>query len=144
MNAIEAVGVVVGQSFERAPWGWGLFGAVLLALIKAWPLLAKQAIEARAALRADRRSDDLDCQRRIDALDKRVTAAEDASHSFQLKLVGALAAYRILDVEVGAKVPNSIAREQAAAVLRDAFTVLPSTPNEVADAIDTGDISRAF
>ena len=143
-QGMETIAKIVGSSVERAPWGWYLALVVTLALIRVWPVLAKQAIEARAVLRKDRRDEESDCDRKIRILDDRVTAAEKAAHQFELKLIGALAAYRILDVEVAARVPNSIARDQAAAVLRDAFVVSPSTPNEVAEAIDTGQISKAF
>jgi hypothetical protein len=141
---MEALAKVVGSSVERAPWGWYLALVVTLALIRVWPVLAKQAIEARAVIRKDRQNEESECDKKIRLLDDRLTAAEKAAHQFEMKLVGALAAYRILDVEVAAKVPNSIARDQAAAVLRDAFVLSPSTPNDVAEAIDSGQVAKAF
>lgn len=142
MSGADGFGAMLMSSAQRAPWGW-------LLLVTAWGTLwrygapmAQVLVAYAEKIRSERRQDDDDCDRKIEALDKRVTAAEKASHHFEMKLVGALAAYRILDVEVARHIPLSTAREQAAAVLRDAFTLLPSTPNDVADAIDSGDPSK--
>lgn len=42
-------------SAERAPWGWGLFLSVSLALIKGWPAIADATLKAKMAL-GDRRT----------------------------------------------------------------------------------------
>lgn len=111
---------IFASSFERAPWGWVLMVTVVLGLIRVWPALSKQAIEARAQIRSERRSDLADCTRRCDELAERF-------HALELKLLGALSAYRILDAEVEATAPGSTALAQARLVMSAAFTVSPST-----------------
>lgn len=141
---MEAIISALGSSVERAPWGWGLLATCWIGLWRYGSPMAAILVAYAEKVRSEKRSDASDCQKRIDAMDVRLTAAEGQAHAFQMQLVGALAAYRILDVEVAAKVQGSTARDQAAAVLRDAFTLTPSTPNVVAEAIDTGNIEKAM
>lgn len=141
---LENVGTVLVSSVERAPWGWALLATSWAALWRYGAPMAAVIVAYAEKVRSEKRIDTDSCQARIDAMDVRLTTAENRSHSFEMKLVGALAAYRILDVEVAKLSPKSTAREQAAAVLRDTFTITPSTPNEVADAIDSGHPERAF
>jgi hypothetical protein len=126
---------IMKSSVERAPWGWALLATTILALIKVWPVLTKLGIEARAAMRVERRADLSDCQARLDAMSIRLDLSEAKHHSFELKLVGTLTAYRILDVEIASRFPESLALIQARAVLNDAFTVSPSTPADMEQAV---------
>jgi len=111
------------SSMERAPWGWALLVIISIALIRAWPALAKLSIEARQQLRTEKRADLTDCKVRLDMVEKRLRTVEAQSHSFELKLLGALSAYRILDVAHEAACPGSNEAAQARAVLQAAFAV---------------------
>lgn len=105
-------------------WGaagvWTLVAMVTIALIKVWPVLAKQAIDARTQLRGEKRDDLRDLGGRVTALERMVT-------DLKIELSAALSAYRILAVEVESNNPTSIGLAQARAVLSTAFTVAPST-----------------
>lgn len=118
---------ILGGSITRAPWGWALLGTVALGLIRVWPLLSKQAIEARAQLRKEKRDDLGDCQRRLDDLNTRLDHMEEKFRRSELHLLGAISAYRILDAEVEAANPGSTGLAQARLVMSAAFTVCPST-----------------
>lgn len=118
MNDIAALFV---DSFTRAPWGWALLATVLVALIKVWPVIALQAQQARERLRQEGRSDLLNCHDRLDRL-------TEEFHQLELKLLGAIAGFRILDIEVETNLPGSTALGQARAVMSAAFTLSPSTP----------------
>lgn len=108
------------DSFARAPWGWALLATVVVALIRVWPALSQQSIEARAKIRGEKRADLADCHRRCDELSEKF-------HQLEMKLVGAISAYKILDAELEALDPTSTALGQARAVMSTAFTLSPST-----------------
>ena len=110
-----------GGSLARAPWGWALLAVVLLALIRVWPILALQAIKAKEQLRGENRADLRDCNKRCDELTEKF-------HQLEMKLVGAITAYKILDVECEALDPGSTALGQARAAMSAAFAMSPSTP----------------
>lgn len=50
---LEGVGIIVTSSFERAPWGWGLFVAVLLVVLKNWSTCKQMAIGEHAQIRVE-------------------------------------------------------------------------------------------
>lgn len=133
---------LIQASFQRAPWGWGTLVVAIVALIKVWPLLSQQAIDERAAKRKERielelqlrkeKRDDLgDCEEKLAAMDERLTAAEHRYHASELRLLGTLTAYRILEVEVEAKLPRSTALEQARAALKETFRFSPIVPPDM-------------
>lgn len=143
---IADVGAVLGGSIERAPWGWALLATVVLALIKVWPVLHLQVIEAKAKLRQERRDDLSDCKSRLDEMTKRLDAtehdmrqaeiaAQDRYHELEMKLLGAIAAYRILDTEMETSDPGNTALGQARLVLSTSFTISPSTSGHPEDII---------
>lgn len=107
--------------------GWATTALVIVALIKAWPALAQQAIDARARMRQEKRTDLDDCKVRLDAMSDRLDASEEKQHALELKLVGAIGAYRILDAEVQIIAPESNALTQARALLSLSFKISPST-----------------
>ena len=109
------------SSAERAPWGWVLTLVVILAIIKVWPVIQLQTITAKAALRGERKDELDDCKSRLDAFDKRLTAATAQIHQLDLKLVGAVAAYRILHNDTLSRDPESEALMQAQTVFRAHF-----------------------
>jgi hypothetical protein len=131
MNNLIAV---LSGSLERAPWGWALTGMVLLGLIRVWPLLSKQAIEARTQLRKEKRDDLGDCQRRLDDVNQRLDNMEEKFRRSELHLLGAISAYRILDAEIEAASPGSTSLAQARLVMSAAFTVCPSTEEPLGSA----------
>lgn len=124
MNGIASF---FADSFARAPQGWFLVVLVLLGLIRIWPAMSRQAIEARAQLRKEKREDLGNCQRRLDEVSARLDSVEEKFRQSELKLLGSIAAYRILDVEVEAHLPGSTALSQARQVMSAAFTLSPST-----------------
>lgn len=106
---------------------YSLLAVVSVALIKAWPVLALQAQAARDKLRSEHRADLSDCKERIDALQVELNGVRDEVHKIEMKLVGAISAYRILDAEVETLQPDSTALKQARLVMSAAFTLSPST-----------------
>ena len=121
----QAIRKVTDLSFvkEITPGSIGIFSllaVVTVALIKAWPVLALQAQTARAALRGEERADRNNYQTQIDDLREEV-------HKIEMRLVGTISAYRILDTEVETHLPDSVALVQARRVMSAAFTVAPST-----------------
>lgn len=106
---------------------WSLLAVILIALIRAWPVLALQATQAKERLRAEGRTDLSDCKTRIDKLQVELRGVREEVHKIELKLLGAISAYRILDEEVVAHLPGSAALKQARAVMSAAFTISPST-----------------
>lgn len=47
------IGDIVLNSFELAPWGWGLFATVLLAVVRTWPTWKQIAIGEHAQIRQE-------------------------------------------------------------------------------------------
>lgn len=115
------------DSVRRAPQGYILVGLVLLGLIRIWPAMSKQAIEARAQLRKEKRDDLKTCQQRLDDADARIDELHEAFTNLKIELSGTVAAYRILDLAEEARDPTSLHLAQARAVLSTAFTIAPST-----------------
>jgi hypothetical protein len=106
---------------------FSLLAVVSVALIKAWPVLALQAQNARDKLRSEQRTDLNDCKARIDKLQNELNGVREEVHKIEMKLVGAITAYRILDKEVEAHMPSSTALAQARLAMSAAFTLSPST-----------------
>lgn len=129
---MNGIGALLSDSFTRAPWGWALLATVIVALIRIWPAMSRQAIEARAQLRKEKREDLGDCQKRLDEVSLRLDGMEEKFRQSELKLLGSISAYRILDVEVEAHIPGSTALVQARQVMSAAFTLSPSTDQRAA------------
>ena len=106
---------------------YSLLGVVSVALIRAWPVLSLQAIQAKERLRSEGRSDLTDCRKEIAKLQQKIEQLGKDFHHLEMKLLGAIAAYRILDAEVEANDPHSRALAQARQVMSAAFTLSPST-----------------
>lgn len=116
---------------EFTPGAYGIFAvlaAVLVALVKAWPILSAQAQAAKDRLRGERRDDLNDCKSRLDAMSTRLDEMVSMVNNLKIEINGVLAAYRILEIDVETRDPNSVALRQARAILSTAFTVAPSTP----------------
>lgn len=130
------------SSAERAPWGWALMIAVILALIKVWPIINAQVIAANEQARNreqlnqkdiahDHRADLNDCKARLDAMDVRLAATEERAHKFEMQLIATLTAYRIVEAETEIERPESPALVQSRRVLREVFHVVTETPMDM-------------
>lgn len=115
----------------------GTFGVTIVALIKAWPVLAKQAIDARAARRAEGREEALTAHAKLEALEARMTATEKHAHDIELKFTVALGAYRIVASELQRISPESSALMQAQALLTAAYPVPGEMPPAISDILHT-------
>lgn len=112
---------------------YGLLALVLVTLIKTWPLLNKMSIDARAAMRGEKRTDDLTCQQRIDAMSQRIDAIaaqaqanEAKAHALEMKVTLQNAAYRLVVSELHRINPKSAVIAQAQALLApDLMATLP-------------------
>lgn len=115
---------VLLSSVERAPWGWGLLLAVILATVKVWPVIQLQTMNARRELRSERKDDLDDCKKRLDDFQtqlntqrddytRKLTAQTNQIHQLDLKLVGTVAAYRIMHDHIEGSDPDSEALAQA-------------------------------
>ncbi len=130
------------SSAERAPWGWALMIAVILASIKVWPIINAQVIAANEQARNreqlnqkdmvhDHRADLTDCKARLDAMDVRLAATEERAHKFEMQLIATLTAYRIVEAETEIERPQSPALVQSRRVLREVFHVVTETPMDM-------------
>lgn len=118
------------SSFERAPWGWALAVAVILAIIKGWPALSDAAVRARSAMASDRRVKYDRLETRIDTLERELRLAVDSLHATEMKLVSALTAYRLVLGELQKLDPTNDVLKQAQALLNVSY---PSPPIPSAD-----------
>lgn len=104
---------------------WLLLLTAVGSLIKAWPVLSRLSIEARAATRAEVRADELTCQQRIDAMERRLDASDQRAHKLEIRVALQGAAYRIVVTELHRKDPKSPAIVQAQALLDELAPSLP-------------------
>ncbi len=116
---------VILASMERAPWGWVLTGAVILAIIKGWPAISDAAVRARSAMSADRKSKYDRLDERIATLEAKLERTANALHDTEMKLVSALAAYRLVIGELQKIDPQSAVLKQAQALLNVSYPAPP-------------------
>lgn len=121
-------------SIRAAPWGWALLATVLLALIRVWPALSRQAMEERAKIRGERREDLAGCVARCDILQAEIDKIKDEVSVYQAKLTGTLIAYRIVEGAHEVDSPGSVAVTQARSVLRLAYSI-GELPDDWADML---------
>ncbi len=112
-----------------------ILGGVVIALIKAWPTLSLQAINARAALRAEKRTDLDDCRERLDGFGARLDAAEARFHSAEIQVVTIVSAYSIVDAELERTAPASVTLAQARRMLRAAFPTAADIPPHMVELL---------
>lgn len=125
---MEDIPSLLISSAERAPWGWSLLLIAIIALIKVWPALQLQADNARAALRGERRDDLHNCNKRLDEMGEKVDAMTHHVHQLDLKLVGTVAAYRILHDHLTDTDPTESALIQARVIFKTTWDgVLPAS-----------------
>jgi hypothetical protein len=118
---MNEIGLLLSASMERAPWGWGLFALVLLALIRGWPALSDAAMRARTAMSVDRRDRYERLEGRIQLLEARLEKTVAALHEAEMKLVSALAAYRLVIGELQKIDPDNPVLKQAQALLNVSY-----------------------
>ncbi len=123
---------LVISSMERAPWGWVLMVTVLLALIKTWPIIHLQVMNAKATLRGEERSDLGDCRQELQATNKRLDGAIERIHQLELKLFGTVSAYRIVADKLESVEPECSALIQARTIFREIWDIGPVPPDMVA------------
>ena len=70
------MGDIILASAQRAPWGWALLGTAILALIRAWPALARIANERQSATIAAAAADKKDLRDRVTSLESRIDSQE--------------------------------------------------------------------
>lgn len=116
---------ILGGSMERAPWGWALTAAVVLALIRGWPALSDAAVRARSALSADRKTRYDKLEARISDLEARLERTVNGLHDAEMKLVSALAAYRLVIGELQKIDPQNPVLKQAQALLNVSYPAAP-------------------
>lgn len=118
-------------SIVRAPWGWSILVVIILSLIKVWPVIQLQTLNATAAMRGERRDDLHDCHERLDAIEGKLTAAIAQIHQLDMKLFGTVAAYRIIHDEMVANDPENLALHAA----RNMFRTTWDGPVEAAESL---------
>ena len=139
---MEGFALSLTSSFERAPWGWGLFATVVLALIKGWPAISDAVTRARVALAEGRKSTIDDLRERIAALEGKVESASAAAHAAELRLVYAVSAVQLLAAPIRADNPDDPVLKQAMELLSAATTGgLPPWSSKLAQGL--GDIMEA-
>lgn len=115
------------SSLERAPWGWSILALMTLAIIKAWPVIQLQTINAKAVLRGEKRDDLHTCNARLDDMGTALKSAVDRIHSLEMKVMSTVSAYRILEADAD---PQSAALEHARIIFREAWDTVP-TPSDM-------------
>lgn len=118
---MNEIGLLLSGSMERAPWGWGLLALVMIALIKGWPALSDAATRARAAVSADRKTRYEKLEERIAALEARLEKTVGSLHDAEMKLVSALAAYRLVIGELQKVDNHNPVLKQAQALLNVSY-----------------------
>jgi hypothetical protein len=106
-------------------------GALLLGILgfasRTYFIHRKMAFAEGVTLRSEKRDDLHACQKRLDAMETKVTTVTNAFTNLKIELNGILTAYRVLEVEVETNLPDSHALKHARVILSTAFTVAPST-----------------
>ena len=107
---VEATPVVTQTGAWIATGAWGTFLtslALLLKLVAAqWlPWLRLRSDNANER-RKEQRTDLSDCKDRIDKMQVELNGVKNHVHNLEMKLVGAISAYRVLDAEVEAARPD--------------------------------------
>lgn len=136
MITLHDIGEMIAGSAQRAPWGWALLATILITLIKVWPIINLQVITARAKLRQEKRDHLNDCEEQLAELRGKLDGAIERIHNIEMRLVGTVTAYRILEVEVDAGNPLSPALAQARAVFREVWDTFSPMTAEIAEAVD--------
>lgn len=129
----DVITILLG-SLRAAPWGWALLATVLIALIRVWPALSKQAMEERAKIRGERREDLANCVARCDLLQKEIDRVKEEIATYHAKLTGTLIAYRIVELAHEIQNPGSPAVTEARSVLRLAYSI-SELPEDWADML---------
>ena len=70
----EQIGGILGSSFERAPWGYGILALMITAIVKLRPIMAKLAAERESNLLKARADDNAALKLRVDKLEKLIDA----------------------------------------------------------------------
>lgn len=122
------------SSMERAPWGWALLVIVILAFFKGYPAISAAVATAREQGRLGRRGDMSDLRERISALEAKVETASETAHQAELKLVSALAAYRLIASELLKLDPDNTILKQAQELLNVSYPS-PRAKTTPADSI---------
>jgi len=138
-----AVAMTITSSFERAPWGWGLFAMVALALIKGWPAISDAVTRAKVVIAQGRKNATDELLTRIIALEAKVETASTAAHTAEMKLVYAVSAVQLLAARIRAENPDDPTLQQAMELLSAATTGgippwAPKLASGIAAMQDTG------
>jgi hypothetical protein len=104
---------VLLASFERAPWGYTLTLAIIIALIKGWPAISDAALRAKTAIAEGRRSDMDDMLARVATLESKVEKATAVAVKAQMQMTYVTAALSMVSAELERKDPGNPVLKQA-------------------------------
>lgn len=115
---------IMVASAKRAPWGWGVFGAVIVTLIKVWPVLNDQIARVKEKRRSERRDDMAEwrgeMRDRMNALEQEIKTAREAqaaadhrSHRVEMKLMTVTSAFQMVAGELRKVDPDNVTLKQA-------------------------------
>lgn len=121
---IGAIISTLAGSFQRAPWGWGILAFMVAVFAYLWPVINKQVMEAKQQLRSYKREvqkeekDDLRdlvtaLRAQVDEQGQHIEKLRNDAQSYQLKLVSALAGFRLLAGELEKLDPSNPVLKQA-------------------------------
>lgn len=68
----DGLGVIIGSSFERAPWGWGVLALLVTAMVRLWPAMTRLRGEREKSLLEARAADNSDLRQRVEDLEGRL------------------------------------------------------------------------
>lgn len=68
----EGLGTIIGSSFERAPWGWGVLALLVTAMVRLWPAMTKLSGEREKSLLDARAHDNEELRQRVTDLEARL------------------------------------------------------------------------
>lgn len=97
---MEHFAAIMGASMQRAPWGWGLFVMIAIALIKSWPAISLAATKAFEARVSAKRMRDENGMERLTALESKVESYQNRVIQLERQSNTALMAYRLIADEL--------------------------------------------
>jgi len=68
----DGIGAIVGSSFERAPWGWGVLALLVTAMVRLWPAMTKLSSDREKSLLEARAADNAELRQRVEDLEQRL------------------------------------------------------------------------
>lgn len=117
--------VITAFTGGGAPWGWAMFGATAIALIKIWPVLQLQAQNAKQALRGEEKDQLHNCNERLDAMSEQMNRVVLEQAQMTIKMNATAGAYHITSTELERIDPENAALKHGRLIFGSAWSTEP-------------------